>query len=234
MRSIQSTAITFGLYNIPVKVCTVVREPGTGMSNACPHCEGDVGHVNICKECKEQVEFAEMRKAYKVSKDEKYLFSKAQLDALKSAENSIEVLGAMPGEIDRRYVTGCYYIMPDKLAKPWEMLRSGLESSENSILVRFALRGKQRLGILSNGGDHILMQTITFASNVVQIDEKITAKLSDKESDMSKAFVDKLEQVNLESFVDEYQSNIDALMQNKNIVVVAPTPAKDETAFFSQ
>ena len=78
------------------------------------------------------------------------------------------------------------------------------------------------------------MQTITFASNVVQIDEKITAKLSDKESDMSKAFVDKLEQVNLESFVDEYQSNIEALMQDKNIVVVAPTPAKDETAFFSQ
>ena len=78
------------------------------------------------------------------------------------------------------------------------------------------------------------MQTITFASNVVQIDEKITAKLSDKESDMAKTFVDKLEHVKLESFVDEYQSKLEALMQDKDITVVAPTPAKDETAFFSQ
>ena len=79
MRAIHKTNIFFGNQYIPVKISTVVREAGTGMSNACPHCKGDVGHINRCKDCGEEIPFADIRKAYKVSNDEKHIFAKEQL-----------------------------------------------------------------------------------------------------------------------------------------------------------
>ena len=84
MRAIHKTNIFFGNQNIPVKISTVVREAGTGMSNACPHCKGDVGHINRCKDCGEEIPFADIRKAYKVSNDEKHIFAKEQFDTLKT------------------------------------------------------------------------------------------------------------------------------------------------------
>ena len=70
MRAIHKTNIFFGTQTIPVKISTVVRESKTGMSNACPHCRGDVGHINRGKDCSEEIAFADIRKAYKVSNDE--------------------------------------------------------------------------------------------------------------------------------------------------------------------
>ena len=234
MRAIHKTNIYFGTQSIPVKISTVVRESGTGLSNACPHCSGDVGHVNRCKSCEEEVAFADIRKAYKVG-DEKTVLAKEQIDTLKTKENVIEVLGTIEGTIDPRYITGSYYILPEKQAKPWAMLYAGLTETGKSVVVRFAMRGKQRLGSLIAANNVILMQTLCYTENIVKIDEDINANLSDKEKDLGRIFVEKtLPACEISDHKDTYAEQLQALLDGDLEAVEAPQPVKDETAFFTQ
>ena len=234
MRAIHKTNIFFGTQTIPVKISTVVRESKTGMSNACPHCRGDVGHINRCKDCSEEIAFADIRKAYKVSNDEKHIFAKEQLDTLKTKENIIEVIGTIDGAVDPRYITGSYYILPEKNVKPWAMLKAGIEESGKSVIVKYAMRGKTKIGCLIASDNVILMQTIAFTSQVVNMDENINATLTDKEADMGKGFVEKtLPVCVIDTIKDEYSQQIEALLEG-NLEIVAPKPVTDETAFFKQ
>ena len=234
MRAIHKTNIYFGNMSIPVKVSSVVREAGTGLSNACPHCNGDVGHVNRCKSCEKEVAFGDIRKAYKVG-DEKTVLAQEQLDTLKTKENVIEVLGTIEGAIDPRYITGSYYILPEKQAKPWAMLYAGLTGTDKSVVVRFAMRGKQRLGALIASSNVILMQTLAYTEQVVKMDEDINSKLSDAEADLGKTFVEKtLPPCDISTYKDTQAEQLQALLDGDLEAVEAPKPVKDETAFFTQ
>ena len=234
MRAIHKTNIYFGNMSIPVKVSSVVREAGTGLSNACPHCNGDVGHVNRCKSCEKEVAFADIRKAYKVG-DEKTVLAKEQIDTLKTKENVIEVLGTIEGTIDPRYITGSYYLLPEKKVKSWAMLQAGLADTDKSVIVRFAMRGKQRLGALVASNNVVLMQTLCYAESIVKMDEDINANLSDKERDQAKTWVEKtLPACEISEHKDTYAEQLQALLDGDLESVEAPKPIEDETAFFTQ
>ena len=71
------------------------------------------------------------------------------------------------------------------------MLQAGLAETDKSVVVRFAMRGKQRLGALVASNNVVLMQTLCYAESIVKMDEDINANLSDKERDQAKTWVEK-------------------------------------------
>lgn len=238
MRSISKVSIAYGLHNIPVKVCTVVRDSGTGMSNCCPDCNGDVGHKNACKNCSKELGTKEILKAYKVG-DEKHIFTPEELTSLKNVEKSIDVAGITNIDaIDPRYITGSYYLVPEVAKKAYAILLQGMEKSGKAIVVKFALRGKQRIGVLVpqnvSGQGVILMRVLAFSNQVQPIDEELRYDLTEEESDMGVSFINSLKDIDPESIENRYAKQMEEILSGE--MISAPTIKKqqvDETAFFA-
>lgn len=235
MRALQKTAISYGLHNIPVKICTMIRDNETSLSNACPKCQGDIGYKNYCKSCGNEPAWADMLKAFKLTVDQKYVFTKEQLDQLKEVtERSIQILGTIPrSNLDVRLVNSGYYILPDKLTKAWEILRRAILQSDKAIIVNFAIRGKQRLGVLIARDDAIIMLGIAFGDQLVKLDEEIKVTLSDSEANLGKGFLQILPEIDLSQVKDSFKEKLEKLITGQPVQITSK-PVKSETAFFEE
>jgi DNA end-binding protein Ku len=237
MRSISKVSISYGLHNIPVKVCTVVRDSGTGMSNCCPDCNGDVGHKNACKNCSKELNTKDILKAYKVG-EEKHIFTQDELTSLKNVEKSIDVAGITNIDaIDPRYITGSYYLVPEVAKKAYAILLQGMEKSGKAIVVKFALRGKQRLGVLVpqmiQDQGIILMRTLAFSTQVQSIDEELRYDLTEVESDMGVSFINSLKEIDPTTIENQYAKQMEEILSGEMITVPTAKKQVDETAFFA-
>jgi DNA end-binding protein Ku len=238
MRSIASEiSISYGLHNIPVKVCTVIETPGTGMSNCCPECHGSVGHKNYCKDCLKEPDSKDILKAYKVGK-EKHVFTEVELASLQKTEKEIDVVGVRNiDSIDPRYITGSYYLVPTVARKAYAILLEGMERAGKAIVVKYTIRNVQKMGILVpqtiDGQGIILLRTMAFSAQIKPIDEEVKYDLTMAESDMGVDFMNSLKDVNLESFENERKKTIEKILDGEmETISVSVKASKDETAFF--
>lgn len=237
MRAITKTTISYGLQNIPCKICTLVRDSSTSLSNSCPDnkCQGDVGTKNYCKKCNNEVAYADIIKAYKLSKDSKVIIDKNRLKEIYDKENTIQVLKKLPrSAIDVSLVEGSYYILPDKLTKVWGILQRGLAQSNNVILCTYSIRGRTRLGILTTKNDTIVLLSMAYHEQLVSNDEKIDVSLSEKEVELGKNFIDDLPEGKFEDVKDSFKERFEALITNKDPIVIPEPIEEDSTSFFTQ
>lgn len=237
MRALVKTAITYGLHTIPVRIATMVKSDETALSNACPKCQGDIGLKNYCKGCSAEVSHAEMLKAYKISKTEKVVFTKEQIEAIKNTEKAIVVLGTMPKtSIDQRMIEGGYYIMPDeKLKKAWGILFKALATGDKAMIVNYSVRSRQRLGILTVDNQTIVLLSMAYAEQLVRVDEETDVQVTEKEIEMGMGFLKSLPPMDINTLSDDYKTKLEELIAGKPMIELkAEAPQKDETAFFTQ
>lgn len=236
MRAITKTTISYGLQNIPVKICTMVRDSSTSLSNSCPdqNCNGDVGTKNYCKSCNNEVAYADILKAYKVG-NTKRVVDKERLKAIYQKENTINVIKRIPRTaIDISLVNGSYFLQPDKLTKVWAILQRGLTQSNNVILCTFSIRGRTRLGILTSKNDTVVLLSISYHEQLVENDENIECKLEEKEIELGKSFVDNLPEGKLEDVKDEFKERFIELITGNDPIEIPEAVEEDNTSFFTQ
>lgn len=188
MRAICSTFLEIGQKNIPIKVYSRVKSSAksTGLSLACPECEGNINKVNVCKNgnCSHSMDkvgelpLTELNKKYQVSKTEHVLISKEQIETLKDAENLIEVSRRVDkSELSNVVTQDSYWILPDtKLEKykiAYGQFTKALEELDDQILMcDFALRGKQKQGMLTTIDGVMVLQGIAYDSDINSVEEK--------------------------------------------------------------
>lgn len=244
MRTYRHVLIQNGLANIPAKICTVSRSSSTSnICQACPKCNGDVGHKNYCKECGLEPETADILKAFRVSKSEKIILTEEQKSQLKESEVKIEVLGTVNrNTIDSKMLAlteSCYYIWQDekaKVTKPLAILLAGLVGSDRFLAVNSTLSGKTKLGLIRpevvDGNNVLMLQILTYLEYLNPIDENFTTKLSPEEVEMGKSFVERqLKEIDLNAIEDPYSKVIESVMSGESIVMETKQE-KDELAFF--
>jgi DNA end-binding protein Ku len=61
--------------------------------------------------------------------------------------------------IDPIRIAEGYYLVPDGqvAAKPYKLLRQALERSSKVAIAKYAWSGRERLGLLRTGGDHLFL-----------------------------------------------------------------------------
>lgn len=236
MRALTSTAISFGLHTIPVRLATMIRDNGTSLSNSCPHCKGDVGNKNYCKGCLKEVTSAEIQKAYRISKDQKVVFTKEQVENLKNFDKAVTIEGTIPKtSIDQRMIEGCYYVLPDKkIQKAWGILFSAINTGDQALVVKFSIRSRQKLGVLTTDGKVIVLLAVAFAEQFVRMDEELNIAVSEKETEMGLGFIKGLPSVDINTISDEYKTRLEELVAGKPMVEVKTEESASETSFFTQ
>ncbi|MGW3724080.1 non-homologous end joining protein Ku [Streptomyces sp. NPDC000851] len=236
MRSIWNGAISFGLVSVPVKLVNATESHSISFRQIHTEDGGRIRYRKFCELEGREVSGAEIGKGYEDEDGSIIPITDEDLAHLPlPTAKTIEIVAFVPGErIDPLQMDAAYYLAASgaPAAKPYTLLREALKRSNKVAIAKFALRGRERLGMLRVVGDAIVMHGLLWPDEVrapegVAPETDVTVR--DKELDLADTLMDTLGEVDLEDLHDEYREAVEEVIAAKaagEAPPEAPEPAK--------
>jgi DNA end-binding protein Ku len=236
VRSIWNGAISFGLVSIPIKLVNATESHSISFRQIHLEDGGRIRYRKVCELEEKEVGSAEIGKGYEDADGTIIPITDEDLAHLPlPTAKTIEIVAFVPADrIDPLQMDAAYYLAAGgaPAAKPYTLLREALKRSNKVAIAKFALRGKERLGMLRVVEDAIAMHGLLWPDEVrapqgVAPDTNVT--VNDKELDLADALMDTLGEIDLEDLHDEYREALEEVVAAKaagETVPEAPEPAK--------
>ncbi|MFB7655359.1 MULTISPECIES: Ku protein [unclassified Streptomyces] len=234
MRSIWNGAISFGLVSIPIKLVNATESHSVSFRQIHTEDGGRIRYRKVCELEDREVTQAEIGKAYEDADGSMIPITDDDLSHLPiPTARTIEIVAFVPEErIDPLQMGSAYYLAASgaPAAKPYTLLREALKRSNRVAIAKFALRGRERLGMLRVVGDAIAMHGLLWPDEVrapegVAPDSGVTVR--DQELDLADALMDTLGEIDLDDLHDEYQEALEEVIAAKS-AGEAPPEAREE------
>lgn len=236
VRSIWNGAISFGLVSIPIKLVNATESHAVSFRQVHSEDNGRIRYRKVCELEDREVTQSEIGKAYEGADGEMIPITEDDLSHLPlPTARTIEIVAFVPAErIDPLQMDAAYYIAAAgaPAAKPYTLLREALKRSHKVAIAKFALRGRERLGMLRVVGDVIVLHGLLWPDEVrapegVAPDVDVTVR--DQELDLADALMDTLGEVDLDDLHDEYREALEEVIAAKAAGETPPeTPAPAE------
>ncbi|MFJ7148443.1 Ku protein [Streptomyces sp. NPDC100445] len=235
MRSIWNGAISFGLVTIPVKLVNATENHAISFRQIHTEDSGRIRYRKVCELEDREVSQAEIGKAYEDADGSIIPITDEDLSHLPMpTARTIEIVAFVPADrIDPLQMGSAYYLASGgaPAAKPYTLLREALKRSDKVAVAKYALRGRERLGMLRVVGEAIAMHGLLWPDEVrapegIAPDTDVTIR--DKELDLADALMDTLGEVDLEDLHDEYREALEEVIAAKAAGESPPeTPTPD-------
>lgn len=222
VRSIWNGAISFGLVSIPIKLVNATESHSISFRQIHTEDNGRIRYRKVCELEDREVSQAEIGKGYEDADGSIIPISDEDLSHLPiPTARTIEIVAFVPADrIDPLQMDAAYYLAAGgaPAAKPYTLLREALKRSNKVAITKYALRGRERLGMLRVVGDAIAMHGLLWPDEVrapegVAPDADVTVR--DKELDLADALMDTLGEVELEDLHDEYREALEEVIAAK-------------------
>lgn len=222
MRSIWNGAISFGLVSIPVKLVNATENHSIHFRQIHLADGGRIRYRKVCELDDEEVGSGEIGKAYEDADGTMIPITDEDLAQLPlPTAKTIEIVAFVPAdEIDPLQMDAAYYLSANGVpaAKPYTLLREALKRSKKVAVAKFALRGRERLGMLRVVDDVIAMHGLLWPDELrapegVAPDSDV--KVRDAELDLADALMDTLGEVDMDSLHDDYREAVEELVAAK-------------------
>ncbi|MGA5900458.1 Ku protein [Streptomyces venetus] len=235
VRSIWNGAISFGLVSIPIKLVNATESHSISFRQIHTEDGGRIRYRKFCELEDREVTQGEIGKGYEDADGTIIPISEDDLSSLPiPTAKTIEIVAFVPADrIDPLQMDAAYYLQASgaPAAKPYTLLREALKRSNKVAIAKFALRGRERLGMLRVVGDAIAMHGLLWPDEVrapegLAPDTDVTVR--DKELDLADALMDTLGEVDLEDLHDEYREAVEEVIAAKaagEAPPQAPAPA---------
>ncbi|MEU6180416.1 Ku protein [Streptomyces coeruleorubidus] len=235
VRSIWNGAISFGLVSIPIKLVNATESHSISFRQIHTEDGGRIRYRKFCELEDREVTQGEIGKGYEDADGSIIPITDEDLSSLPiPTAKTIEIVAFVPADrIDPLQMDAAYYLQASgaPAAKPYTLLREALKRSNKVAIAKFALRGRERLGMLRVVGDAIAMHGLLWPDEVrapegVAPDTDVTVR--DKELDLADALMDTLGEVDLEDLHDEYREAVEEVIAAKasgEALPQAPEPA---------
>lgn len=236
MRSIWNGAISFGLVSIPIKLVNATESHSISFRQIHLEDGGRIRYRKVCELEEKEVASAEIGKGYEDADGTIIPITDDDLAHLPlPTAKTIEIVAFVPADrIDPLQMDAAYYLAAGgaPAAKPYTLLREALKRSNKVAIAKYALRGRERLGMLRVVEDAIAMHGLLWPDEVrapqgVAPDTKVT--VNDKELDLADALMDTLGEIDLDDLHDEYREALEEVVAAKaagETVPESPEPAK--------
>ncbi|MGR4848633.1 Ku protein [Streptomyces sp. LARHCF252] len=236
VRSIWNGAISFGLVSIPIKLVNATESHSISFRQIHTEDGGRIRYRKFCELEDREVTQGEIGKGYEDADGTVIPITEEDLSSLPiPTAKTIEIVAFVPGDrIDPLQMDAAYYLQASgaPAAKPYTLLREALKRSNKVAIAKFALRGRERLGMLRVVGEAIAMHGLLWPDEVrapegVAPDTNVTVR--DQELDLADALMDTLGEVDLEDLHDEYREAVEEVIAAKAAGETprqAPEPAK--------
>jgi DNA end-binding protein Ku len=223
MKSIWKGTISFGLVSIPIKVYTATQTKELQFKTLDK--EGHpVEYKRWCPICKREIEWREVKKGYKVSKDryvvlEKSDFEKVKLRTTKAIE--IEEFVDAP-QIDPIFIEKSYYVVPDEAGlKAYSLFTEALSLSNKIAIGKVVIRNKEYLVALRAFKKGLVMHILHYLSEIRPIEQipelKELVVVKDNELKLAQALIQKLtsREFDPSKFRDTYSEALKKIIKAK-------------------
>ncbi|MFF8941404.1 Ku protein [Streptomyces sp. NPDC014864] len=236
MRSIWNGAISFGLVSIPIKLVNATESHTVSFRQIHTEDGGRIRYRKVCELEDREVTQGEIGKGYEEADGTIIPITEEDLAHLPlPTARTIDIVAFVPAErIDPLQMENAYYLAASgaPAAKPYTLLREALKRSRKVAIAKFALRGRERLGMLRVVDDVIAMHGLLWPDEIrapegVAPDTDVTVR--DKELDLADALMDTLGEVDLEDLHDEYREALEEVIAAKvsgEAIPEAPEPAR--------
>ncbi|MFD7558262.1 Ku protein [Streptomyces sp. NPDC059835] len=222
MRSIWNGAISFGLVSIPIKLVNATESHSISFRQIHLADGGRVRYRKVCELDGEEVPAAEIGKGYEEADGSIVPITEEDLAQLPLATaRTIEIMSFVPAEeIDPLQMDAAYYLAANgaTAAKPYTLLREALKRSRKVAIAKYALRGRERLGMLRVVGDVIAMHGLLWPDEIREpegVAPEASVSVRDAELDLADALMATLGDVELSSLKDEYREAVEELITAK-------------------
>ncbi|NGO43460.1 Ku protein [Streptomyces sp. YC419] len=231
VRSIWNGAISFGLVSIPIKLVNATEHHSVSFRQIHTEDGGRIRYRKVCELEEREVASEEIGKGYEEPDGTIIPITDDDLAALPlPTAKTIDIVGFIPAErIDPLQMDAAYYLMANGVpaAKPYTLLREALKRSGRVAIAKFALRGRERLGMLRVVEDVIAMHGLLWPDEVrapesATPDASVTVR--DKELDLADALMDTLGEVDFEELHDDYREAVEELIAAKATGEKVPAP----------
>ncbi|MFF7336516.1 Ku protein [Streptomyces sp. NPDC008163] len=222
MRSIWNGAISFGLVSIPIKLVNATENHSISFRQIHVEDGGRIRYRKVCELDGEEVTSAEIGKAYEDADGTMIPITDEDLSQLPlPTAKTIEIVAFVPADaIDPLQMDAAYYLSANGVpaAKPYTLLREALKRSRKVALAKYALRGRERLGMLRVVDDVIAMHGLLWPDEIrapegVAPESDVTVR--DAELDLADALMDTLGEVDMDSLHDDYREAVEELIAAK-------------------
>ncbi|MEW2552223.1 Ku protein [Streptomyces zhihengii] len=222
MRSIWNGAISFGLVSIPVKLMNATENHSLSFRQIHAADGGRIRYRKVCELEEKEVSGDEIGKAYEDADGSMIPITDEDLAALPlPTAKTIEIVAFVPAsEIDPLQMDTAYYLASNgtPAAKPYTLLREALRQSRKVAVAKFALRGRERLGMLRAVDDVITLHGLLWPDEIREPDTVAPGadvSVRDAELDLADALMDTLGDVDLDSLHDDYREAVEAMIAAK-------------------
>ncbi|WP_405437642.1 Ku protein [Streptomyces anulatus] len=222
MRSIWNGAISFGLVSIPVKLVNATENHSISFRQIHLADGGRIRYRKVCELDEEEVSGGEIGKAYEDADGTMIPITDEDLAQLPlPTAKTIEIVAFVPADrIDPLQMDAAYYLSANGVpaAKPYTLLREALKRSDRVAVAKYALRGRERLGMLRVVDDVIAMHGLLWPDEIrapedAAPDGDVTVR--DAELDLAEALMDTLGEVDMDSLHDDYREAVEELVAAK-------------------
>ncbi|MFF7563829.1 Ku protein [Streptomyces pseudovenezuelae] len=222
VRSIWNGAISFGLVSIPIKLVNATESHSISFRQIHTEDGGRIRYRKVCELEDREVTQSEIGKGYEDADGTIIPITDEDLSHLPlPTARTIEIVAFVPGDrIDPLQMDAAYYLQAGgaPAAKPYTLLREALKRSNKVAIAKYALRGRERLGMLRVVEDAIALHGLLWPDEVrapegLAPDTKVT--VSDKELDLADALMDTLGEIDLDELHDEYREALEEVVAAK-------------------
>ncbi|MER7484892.1 Ku protein [Streptomyces sp. NPDC126497] len=222
MRSIWNGVISFGLVRIPVKLVNATESHAVPFREIHTEDGGRIRHRKFCELEDREVTAQEISRGYEEADGTIIPITDEDLAHLPiPTARTIEIVTFVPEDsIDPLQLGTAYYLAAGRApaARPYALLRETLKRGNRVAVAKFALRGRERLGMLRVIGGAIALHGLLWPDEVrgpegIAPDAEVT--LHDKELDLADALMDALSGVGLEDLRDEYREAVEEVVAAK-------------------
>ncbi|MFI7083130.1 Ku protein [Streptomyces anulatus] len=235
MRSIWNGAISFGLVSIPIKLVNATENHSISFRQIHLSDGGRIRYRKVCELDEEEVSGGEIGKAYEDADGTMIPITDEDLAQLPlPTAKTIEIVAFVPADrIDPLQMDAAYYLSANGVpaAKPYTLLREALKRSNRVAVAKYALRGRERLGMLRVVDDVIAMHGLLWPDEIrapqdVAPDGDVTVR--DAELDLADALMDTLGEVDMDTLHDDYREAVEELVAAKAAgEIVLPAEPED-------
>ncbi|WAC98632.1 Ku protein [Streptomyces sp. NA13] len=233
MQSIWNGAISFGLVSIPVKLANATVSHAVSFRQIHTEDGGRIRYRKVCELEEKEVPSFEIGKGFEDADGSIIPITEEDLASLPlPTTRTIDIVAFVESErIDPLQMGNAYYLMVNgaPAAKPYALLREALRRSERVAIAKFALRGRERLGMLRVVDDVIAMHTLHWPDEIRSPEEaapETDVTVRDAELDLADALMDTLGDVDLDSLHDDYREAVEEMVTAK-VEGREPAPEKE-------
>jgi DNA end-binding protein Ku len=229
-----------GTLTVPVKLYSAVKEHTVHFRLLHKTDKHPVRQQLISSDSGEPVEYAEVRKAFPITRGRLVMLEKEELEELEPKDSrDIEITRFVNiGDIDHRWYERAYYLGPDDSAKAYFAAVAALERKRKEGVARWVMRDRSYIGSLRVEQGYLMLITLRHADEIIAADAlkpPAGRALQEREIRMAAQLLEALhDELDPTQFHDEYHARVMDLIEAKaagrkpKIVKFRPKAAETE------